>query len=141
MLYFAQDTTTKIVTEVHDDSPPTGSPYTGRFDWRSQEQAEVVCSQANGLRDGRHYIVIDSGRFVSPRYDVIVAPVRGDLVSRAFNGDYYPCGRIVKISESLRRIETDTGAVFWRRGQSGAWINKGTWCMVPGHIDRLSPEF
>lgn len=58
---------------------------------------------------GDSYVAIDNGPWHYPRYDVIRRPYVGDLVSKSFNGDSYPRGTIVKISDSLRRVETDTG--------------------------------
>ena len=90
---------------------------------------------------GRLHIATDAGEWMYPRYDVIEAPKVGDKVSYAFNGDYYPCGEIVSISESLKVIKTSTGKRFYRRKLTGAWINNGTWCLIPGHVSRLNPEF
>ncbi|CAB4161134.1 hypothetical protein UFOVP728_31 [uncultured Caudovirales phage] len=87
------------------------------------------------------YIATDNGEWVSPRYEVIKAPKVGDQVSKAFNGDYYPVGVIASISKSLKVIETSTGLKFYRRKLRGAWINAGTWSLVPGHIQRWNPEF
>lgn len=147
MLYFELDVEGKVVEVLaEDDAERLERQHgilrlTGRYAWQTIEQALSVCSQANALHDGKLYIVIDSGRGVSPRYDVIAAPAVGDLVSKAFNGDYYPAGTIVKISDSLRRVETSTGLVFWRRGQSSGWINQGTWYMVQGRINERNPSF
>jgi len=94
---------------------------------------------------GKLHVPTDSGPYVSPRFDVIEAPKVGDDASYAFNGDYYPCGKITAISDSLRRIvatdEKGVKRVFWRRRQSGAWVYQGTWSLVQGHVSRLNPEF
>lgn len=92
-------------------------------------------------KTGDLWIATDAGPGVYPRYDVVEAPKVGEKVSYAFNGDYYPCGEIVSISESLRVIKTSSGKRFYRRKLTGAWINNGTWCLVPGHVSRLNPEF
>lgn len=114
--------------------------YETRNDWGSLDRASVVAIELSDAT-GTHYVAIDAGPTVSPRYDVIDMPTVGAKVSSAFNGDYYPEGVIVKISASLRRIVTSTGKVFFRRGQSGAWIEGGTWSMVAGHVDRRNPSF
>lgn len=114
--------------------------YQNRNDWKTMARAEEVAAQLTESTD-KLYIAIDSGPNVSPRFDVIDAPVIGMKVSKAFNGDYYPEGEITKISKSLKRVETSTGAVFYRRRQSGAWIEGGTWGMVEGHVSRLNPSF
>lgn len=76
------------------------------------------------------------------RYVATRAPRVGEEVSRAFNGDYYPCGKIVKVSPSLAKIETDEGFVFYRsKNRPSAWLNNGMWSMVPGRIDKRNPHF
>lgn len=94
--------------------------------------------------DGKAYIAADSGPNVSPRYDVIEAPKIGDEVSKAFNGDFYPVGRVVAIQKNYRRIRVEGPRgpmIFCRRGESGAWLNKGMWSLVPGSISQWNPEF
>lgn len=111
-----------------------------RNDWKTLARAEEVAAQLTEAT-GTLYIATDAGPNVSPRFDVIDAPVVGAKVSKAFNGDYYPEGEIVKVSASLKRVETSTGVVFFRRGKSGAWVEGGTWSMVQGHIERRNREF
>lgn len=110
-----------------------------RNDWKSLARAEEVAAQLTEST-GERYIGTDAGPNVSPRYDVIKAPSKGDKVSKAFNGDSYPEGEIVQISKSLRRIKTSTGEIFFRRGQSGSWIAGGTWSMIRGHESRRNPS-
>lgn len=105
--------------------------------------AQAIADSASRF-SGRQYLMADSGYGVSPRYNVVEAPQVGDEVSMAFNGDYYPAGRIVKISPSYGqiRVEGECGVrVFYRRQQSGAWMSQQTWSLVPGVISRLNPEF
>lgn len=104
-----------------------------RNDWRTMEQAEQVAADLTG-KLGVRYITTDAGKHVSPRYDVIACPVVGAEISYAFNGDSYPDGKIKSISASLKRIESDTGRVYFRRRLSGAWISEGTWSMQYGHV-------
>ena len=75
-------------------------------------------------------------------YTIFRMPQIGDEVSYAFNGDYRPCGTIVKITPT-KRITTSTGMTFsrisdtkWKQGGK-----KGTWSMVRGHIDERNPHF
>lgn len=112
--------------------------YQNRNDWKTFEQAEQI---AKAL--GAGYIATDAGDHVSPRYDVIELPKIGDEVSYAFNGDYYPCGKIEKISKKpeYRRIATTDGTVFYRRGNTGTWKHNQTWSLVAGHINKRNPEF
>lgn len=125
-----------------------------RVDIATFEFAELIARKAteNAQRastSGNYqlYIAIDSGPGVSPRYDVIAAPMVGDQVSRGFNGDYYPAGRIVHVSASLRVVTTqgEDGAQikrkFYRRGQTGRWVQTGgTWSLVPGVHNERNPH-
>ena len=111
-----------------------------RWDWKTLEAATAVAAEATELT-GKLHIATDAGSHVSPRFDVVVPPAIGDEVSYAFNGDYYPCGKVKSISKSLRMITTDLGKKFYRRGQTGAWVMDGMWSLVPGHINRINPEF
>lgn len=116
-----------------------GMGWTNRNDWRAMETVEQIAKELTEAT-GTLYLGVDYGSGVSPRYDVIAAPVLGQEVSRAFNGDYYPEGTITKISKSLRRVETSTGVVFFRRKQSATWSD-GTFSMVQGHINERNPSF
>lgn len=111
-----------------------------RNDMKTMADAEEIAQHATTLTNRLH-IACDRGNSTWPRYDVIEAPTVGSEVSRGFNGDYYPAGKIVKVSPSLKRIQTDNGTVFYRRRQSDVWIAEGTWCMVNGRHDRLNPSF
>lgn len=123
-----------------DDSMRGNPNWIGRHDIVSLDHAKKLAAAAYALT-GKLHMGIDNGECVWPRYDVIEAPVIGDEVSYAFNGDYYPCGTITKISASMRRVETSTGTVFYRRKLSGRWVYNGTWSMVHGHISKLNPSF
>lgn len=129
---------------VADHSDPA---FENRNDWRTYKAAAEVAAML-----GPKYQATDAGPYCSPRYDVIDLPQVGQEVSYAFNGDYYPCGKIVSISAgpAFRRIvaEDVNGRkyVFHRRCRSGepvggAWIMDGTWSMIQGHHDRRNPEF
>jgi hypothetical protein len=92
-------------------------------------------------RLGRLYLPADAGPCTSPRYDVIEAPQVGDEVSRGFNGDYYPCGTITKITPTYQ-ITTSTGVKFRRVKESSSWreTGRGFWLM-PGVRDERNPSF
>jgi hypothetical protein len=113
--------------------------------WKTMGAAEEVARVLNESAGEQRCIATDAGPLVSPRYDVIELPRVGDKVSYAFNGDYYPCGEITKISKTLKQItaEDKEGKVwkFYRVRQTGCWRMDGTWSLVPGHISRLNPEF
>lgn len=106
-----------------------------RNDWKTFEAAQSVAAHLDG------HIATDAGPNVSPRYDVIKLPKVGDKVSKAFNGDHYPCGVIVNISKTLKAITTDGGDVFYRVRQTGSWRNQGTWFLEAGHHSELNPSF
>lgn len=96
--------------------------------------------------NSRTWIATDAGEWVSPRYDVMHIPSIGDDVSYAFNGDYYPCGKVTKITTApYRKIEaTDKNGkvcVFWRQRQSGCWKYNKTWNLIAGVHKKLNPEF
>lgn len=109
-------------------------------DLREAKSAALLLSGA--AAEGVFYEVSDDGEYVSPRYEIVVMPRLGEPVSKGFNGDYYPCGRISKISSSGRRIQTDTGVVFYRAKDSRQrWRSGGTWSMVRGWLYRQNPSF
>lgn len=114
--------------------------YVSSWDFKTWETVIDVAEQATKLT-GELFIPINRGPGYSPRFDVVRAPAIGDEASYGFNGDYYPCGHIVKISPTLKKIETDTGHVFYRRKQTAMWLNRGMWALVRGHIDERNPEF
>lgn len=126
-------------TEYPEKNGGYNRDYQNRNDWRSLEEVERIAQELTEAT-GTLYVGVDSGPNVSPRYDVVEAPVVGAEVSRGFNGDYYPEGTITKVSKSLRRVETSTGAVFFRRKQSATWSD-GTFSMVRGHINERNPSF
>ena len=111
-----------------------------RNDMADFAHAGRIAADATELT-GKLHIAADRGQYTSPRYDVIEAPVVGTEVSRAFNGDYYPAGKIVKVSASLRRVVTEDGTVFYRRGNTDVWLSGGTWGMSIGRTSRLNPSF
>jgi hypothetical protein len=142
MLYFktaTNSTTDVVVTAIT-------SEYTAdcisRWDIQSFDHANRLAVAATIFDPkGGFYIATDAGEYVSPRYDVIAVPTVGSAVSGCFNGDSYPEGVITKISKSLRRVETSTGAVFYRKRQTGCWVSNGTWSMVSGHRNERNPSF
>lgn len=120
-------------------SAALGAGWCNRNDFDSMAVAQsVAASLSENL--GVAFIATDAGPHCHPQFDVIEAPVVGAEVSYAFNGDSYPCGKIAKISDSLRRVETDSGKVFYRRKESGSWLHQG-WSMVAGHVSKWNPSF
>lgn len=111
-----------------------------RIDWDTMREAEDVAEEATALM-GRLHVACDRGPYVSPRFDVIAMVQVGDEVSRRFNGDSYPAGKVVKISKSLRRVEAEDGTVFFRVGRSDSWRANGTWFMARGKHNERNPSF
>lgn len=114
--------------------------WVSRWDWNSYEEVEKLAEMVADFT-GKKYLPLDFGPNVFPRFDVLEAPAIGDEVSQTFNGDYYPVGTIVKISDSFRVITTSEGKRFYRDKLSGRWLSRGTWALVPGHIAELNPHF
>lgn len=110
------------------------------WDVRDWDHAVELAEQKT-TATGRKHIPTDAGGYVSPRVNVSEVPTIGAKVSRGFNGDYYPAGKIVAISATLKKITTDTGVVFWRRRLTGAWVSQRAWSMVAGHVNERNPSF
>jgi len=128
-----------ISAEDVTDKSKSLPQYESRWDWKTFEAAQEVAAAL-----GPDYIATDAGTHVSPRFDVQKLPKIGEDVSCAFNGDYYPCGKIVSISKSLRVIvaeEQGHKRAFYRVRNTGSWRNNGTWFLVSGHINKRNPEF
>lgn len=136
MLYFKLED--GVVTSVHEEYTPENT--VSRWDFECFEQAVLIAIQAE-TATGNTYLPIDNGEGVSPRYDVIEAPKVGDKVSCGFNGDYYPEGEVVKISDSYKVITTSTGKKFYRKGLTASWKNSKIWSLVQGHHDERNPHF
>jgi hypothetical protein len=114
--------------------------FQNRNDWKTLARAEEVAAQLTEAT-GTLYLATDAGPHCSPRFDVIAAPVVGDKVSKEFNGDSYPEGEIKSISKTLKVVITTTGVRFTRRGNTGAWVEGGTWSMTRGHVSKYNREF
>lgn len=104
-----------------------------RFESIAQVEA-YICGMAG-------WVACDAGRGCFPRFYAVEAPKVGDAVSKAFNGDSYAEGEIIKVSKTLRRVETSTGEVFFRVRKTGAWRSNRTWWLVSGHEEKRNPSF
>lgn len=93
------------------------------------------------LQTSETYLPVDKGDYCSPRYTIVTVPKIGAEVSMGFNGDYYPQGTIIRVSESGRVVTTSTGKTFYRRRLSSSWLHDGMWSLVAGHVSRLNPHF
>lgn len=117
------------------------------WDWSDFLTVELIANELSAAT-GRDFLPCDRGDHVSPRYDVIEAPKLGDDVSRGFNGDYYPVGKVTRITGAGRRIietkdERGTVRKFYRVKLSAAWREgKGSpFCLVPGVRSEWNREF
>lgn len=140
MLHFNMNTK-EIYTNATDAMKAREADRThyivSRWDFKSLENAQAIVDEF----EGKNLLAIDKGEWVSPRFDVIEMPKVGDEVSMTFNGDYYPCGTIVKISESLKTIKTSNGRVFWRKKLTGQWLYSKTFALVSGTHSKMNTEF
>ena len=132
-------------------SPYTGTPQLRVFNRngvdikynRVVDESEMTHEQAV---KAAFYLTARHNRLYLPttnenKFGVVQAPALGDKVSYAFNGDSYPCGEIVKISDKLQ-VTTSTGEKFRRVKETGGWKRTGgTWYMVYGHESKLNPSF
>lgn len=118
--------------------------WQSRWDWKSFEEVERLAAYLSAMT-GKIHLGVDSGPCVSPQFDVIEAPRVGDEASRGFNGDYYPVGKIVRITKGLMVITEDEHGKqrrFNRIKKSGGWreVGRGFW-LVSGVRDERNPSF
>jgi hypothetical protein len=125
------------ITEITSD---LSKPGITRNEIATFDQAKNLAADATSFA-GDLYLPIDNGQTTWPRFDVVKAPKVGDVVSKGFNGDYYPCGEIITVSASMKRIVTSNGLAFYRRRETAAWVNRGTWTLVPGEVNERNPSF
>ena len=116
-------------------------------DFKSIEEVEAIAAHFNeqGVHgrseDKPFFLAYDDGEYTSHRFGIVEPPKVGDDVSYGFNGDYYPCGKIVRITKGFR-ITTSDGDVFNRRKQSSRWVKVGgTWSLVKGIVNERNPSF
>lgn len=91
---------------------------------------------------GEQHIAYESS-YAFDRFVVARLPQVGDEVSKGFNGDYYPCGKIDRISETYSWIATEDGDVFARVGPA-CWKQggkRGAFSLVQGHHNERNPHF
>jgi hypothetical protein len=129
----------KAVEVTSEATSQKEGEWISRWDYKSLEQCEQIAQEATDLTSELHIAIERTS--VSPKWDIIRAPHVGDKVSYSFNGDTYPCGTITSISKSMKVVTTSEGRKFYRRRQSGAWINAGTWALVQGHRYEQNPHF
>lgn len=106
-------------------------------DWTSFDQVTKIAEKLTTLT-GKTYLPTDYGYGRYP-FGLVEVPMIGDYVSYTFNGDYYPCGKVEKISKTYQ-ITVSDGKIFRRDGDSSRWLNHG-WSLVKGHRSDLNPSF
>ena len=109
-----------------------------RFD--NLEAAEARARELEA-ETGEKYVAFETDYACDP-YAAERLPHVGDEVSKAFNGDYYPCGKIAKISKTYYRITTEDGNTFTRVGPN-SWKEggkKGAFSLIEGVVDRRNPH-
>lgn len=65
----------------------------------------------------------------------------GDEVSYGFNGDWYPCGKVERISKTGKILYTTEGAKFVRQPRTGTYKRHQTWTLTHGIHDERNPHF
>lgn len=131
---FSRNPTAKKLPDVDCDRVES------RWDWESFERVQGVAAFVTAL-SGRDYVGTDEGECVLPRFDVVQVPKVGDKVSYTFNGDYYPCGTVERVTKNLM-VVTSTGHRFNRRKNTGSWVMPGgTWSLVSGHYTDKNESF
>ena len=141
MLYFKviNNRVVEIASELSEEQQLDRS-WKSRHYIESFGQVYALASEISDLT-GSLYLGCDGGEGVWPRFDIIKAPQVGDKVSYSFNGDCYPDGEIVKISEQWQ-VTTSTGNKYRRRKNSSSWLRTGgTWSLIPGHHFEQNPHF
>ncbi len=135
-------TGTRALKEItHDGKKVDYDRVESRWEWHDQpfEQIEKLAELATKFFGTLYVATFEPN--TSPRHDLVRVPKVGDEVSYGFNGDYYPCGKIIKVTDKLT-VVTDSGKRFRRFKQTGGWrMEGGTWSLVQGHINERNPHF
>lgn len=106
------------------------------------ERAESVAARLSSEQPDKVWLPVDRGSNVWPRYTVIEFPFHvGQEVSMGFNGDWYPQGKIAKISDNYRIVTLENGKRFFRRKLTEGWRHEGTWSLTRGVVDERNPSF
>lgn len=112
---------------------------TRRFD--NLEAAEAKAQELTEQTGELH--VAYKSSYVCDPFVAARLPQVGDEVSMGFNGDYYPLGKITRISKTYSRITTESGRVFTRVGPV-SWKEggkRGAFSLVQGKHDERNPHF
>lgn len=123
-----------------DGRPIVYNKVIDRHDWeRSSLKCVTELAEHATKQFGQQYIPTHNQSMTE--FGMVAVPKVGDEVSYAFNGDYCPCGTIVRVTDKFTVI-TSTGDRFRRVKNTAGWKKEGgTWWLVNGHDDRRSEEF
>ena len=147
---YNEDTFVQFTTEIPFTGTPklkefadeTGTPikYTRVLDWHDMRDSskELVTFLAQKATEQFGTLYLPTSRNGS-NFGIVKAPKIGDLVSHYFNGDYTPCGEVVRITPKFTVI-TSTGNRFSRNKDTGTWLEGGTFSLIEGHIDERNPH-
>lgn len=139
----------KAKTWARREDGTFGAGWLNRNDIRNAEHAFRLAESATALYANEKdpalqlaYMVDDCAAYRSPKWDVVQAPRVGDEVSKGFNGDYYPQGKIKSISKGYKVIILENGLRFYRKGGAARWVQSGgTWALIRGVHDERNPHF
>lgn len=112
---------------------------TARGDWHdySAEQMDALAEEVSEYM-GRPFVAVERDGY--PKNDIVPVPRVGDPISYGFNGDYYPCGRISRVSPTGKVITSTQGHKFYRRGKTSKWRYNKFWSLVRGHISEWNAD-
>lgn len=120
---------------VTSESPYTGTPAMKEFpgvvydkvkcspDYESFEEVQDIAVKISEIT-GQQWIAYDDGEWTSHRFGIMEPPKVGDEVSYGFNGDYYPCGTIAKITKAgvSRLAKAKSSTVVIKSVRAGLWL-------------------
>ena len=127
------------ITHVYHDG--TSALWWG--DVRTKEQAEAIMAEMQAAEPDALFLVCEARYFRRSEFKVVKAPAVGDDVSRGFNGDYYPCGKVTYVTaKTAAVVRTSNGLEFRRRKNTSSWLQTGgTWSLISGIYDERNPSF
>lgn len=109
---------------------------------KDEKDLAVACAEYLTNSTGDEHVVYYVRSALNP-WKVGRLPQIGDEVSKSFNGDTYPEGKIVKMWKDRKAVFTDTGVRFSRVGDM-CWKEggkDGAFSMIQGHKYEQNPHF
>ena len=114
------------------------------YNRHDKADAEQHLEERQAADPDAKFILFNSADEDWPFYEVARLPQVGDEISYGFNGDSYPCGTIIKISKTMKKITGSEGDLFWRDQsprRRTTWRKNKTWTMTRGHTFKQNPHF